>query len=200
MFSLWKPGVTGDAPPKKEKVVGIPYFHRLSHNLKKIAQWVGATVVLSAPKKLSGLCTKKEMKVKKVSSYTKKHGTKFVDCVENVVYQIPLSCGRQHVGQTGRCLNGRLREHRSDVQNMYSKGMSAHCCDCKCMLLLKKCLVLKTHKNRLICEIIEAERIAIGRLQQEFHYYATAAAVHSGSCSDAAPAVPGPRVAVARVW
>lgn len=42
------------------------------------------------------------------------HKTCFaVRCCEGVVYQILLTCGASYVGQTGRCLNIRLREDMS---------------------------------------------------------------------------------------
>lgn len=39
-----------------------------------------------------------------------------VDFEEAVVYELPLSCGK-YIGQTGRCLNDYLREHRLNVKN-----------------------------------------------------------------------------------
>ncbi|KAG0426957.1 hypothetical protein HPB47_025983 [Ixodes persulcatus] len=33
------------------------------------------------------------------------HRTHYVTCATGVVYQIPLSCGRVYIGQTGRCIN-----------------------------------------------------------------------------------------------
>lgn len=41
-----------------------------------------------------------------------RHASQFVRCCEGVVYQI-LTCGASYVGQTGRCLNIRLREDMS---------------------------------------------------------------------------------------
>ena len=32
--------------------------------------------------------------------------------VTKVVYEIPFSCGQVYIGQTGRCLNERAREHK----------------------------------------------------------------------------------------
>lgn len=150
-----------EAMSKKEKVAVIPYFHKFSHNLKKIAQRSGARVVFSAPKKLSHLCTKHFKKSKNGVGCTKKHRKKFVHCIENVIYQIPLSCGKQYVGQTGRCLNDRLREHGRDVDDMRGKGLSVHCRSCHCIPLLEQCMVLKVHNNRLTREIIEAEWISL---------------------------------------
>lgn len=44
----------GTREPRK-KIAVIPYYHKLSHNLKKIGQRVGVNVVFSAPNKLSQL-------------------------------------------------------------------------------------------------------------------------------------------------
>lgn len=51
---------------------------------------------------------------------TENHPKTFVTCIEGVVYSLPLSCGRENVGRTGRCLNDRCREHFHNPQKIVS--------------------------------------------------------------------------------
>lgn len=43
----------------------------------------------------------------------------------SVVYQIPLSCGRSYVDQTGRCLNERMQEHRNLHANWHRRALAS---------------------------------------------------------------------------
>ncbi|XP_042150105.1 uncharacterized protein LOC121838103 [Ixodes scapularis] len=43
---------------------------------------------------------------------TARHRNREVKYREGVVYGIPLTCGFTYVGQTGRCVNDRLLEHK----------------------------------------------------------------------------------------
>lgn len=95
----------------RQKVAVIPYMHRLSHHLKKVAQRTDYTVVFSAPNKLLKLCRLSDPDVIRGKSCGTKYRTAYVECVEGVVYKIPVRCKRVYVGQTGRCLYDRLREH-----------------------------------------------------------------------------------------
>ncbi|XP_049524969.1 uncharacterized protein LOC119456673, partial [Dermacentor silvarum] len=112
----------------KQKVAVIPYFHRVSHNLKNLSG-------LSCPtRKRKPVCTTT-------------HKEPFVTCTRNVVYKIPLSCGKYYVGQTGRCLNVRLAEHNNKVESTAIDGhLAAHCrkCDAKepCYPLFKQTVVV----------------------------------------------------------
>lgn len=53
-----------------------------------------------------------------------------MDAVRNDFSRIPLSCGRCYVGQTGRCLNDRLREHKFSLTSTVGGHLSAHCKTC----------------------------------------------------------------------
>lgn len=77
-------------PARKQRTAVIPYIHQLSHNLKRIAMRTGGNVAFSAPDKLSKLCRKINCGPKKKSDCRTRHGTMFVDCIEGVVYKIPL--------------------------------------------------------------------------------------------------------------
>lgn len=95
-------------------------------------------VVFSAPNKLSKLSRNVNQSTRMPLECTKKPQNRFVDCTEKVVYSIPLSCGKQYVGQTGRCLDDRLRKHCYDVNWVASRHLSIHCGDCRCDAELKK--------------------------------------------------------------
>ena len=145
---------------KRNKVAVVPYLHRVSHGLKKIGKRVDVTVVFSAPNKLSKLCRNVNHSNGGSLGCTKKHQNRFVECTEKVVYSIPLSCGKQYVGQTGRCLNDRLREHSYNVNRVVSGHLGIHCRDCGCDADFKKCIVIGRSVNALTREIMEAEMIA----------------------------------------
>ncbi|CAN7950138.1 unnamed protein product, partial [Ixodes hexagonus] len=144
---------------RTQKFAVVPYLHKTAHNLKKIASRIGTKVVFSAPDKLAKLSHLTNPFRKASVGCVKKHRSPFVACVEGVVYQIPLSCGKKYVGQTGRCLNDRLREHNLNVNNYRDGHLSVHCHDCGCKPLFDTCSVLARHKNKTVREIIEAEEI-----------------------------------------
>ena len=87
---------------------------------------------------------------------SKKHVNRFTDCVRNVVYEIPLSCGRCYIGQTGRCFNERAREHRLAVRSNLGGHMGDHCKRCGCTPQLEKTKFLKRASDKTEREIIEA--------------------------------------------
>lgn len=47
---------TGSLKDRPAKIAVVPYVHRVSHMLKRVAGRAGVGVVFSAPKKLGGLC------------------------------------------------------------------------------------------------------------------------------------------------
>lgn len=137
----------------------VPYIHNMSHKLKKVASRVNVDVVFSAPQRLSSLCKRVNGQPIRTECCTKNHKTKFVSCAEGVIYSFPLTCGKRYVGQTGRCLNDRLREHNCNAINANSGHLGIHCRDCGCSPLLGNCTVLGRSNNKLTREIIEAASI-----------------------------------------
>ncbi|KAM7283723.1 uncharacterized protein ISCGN_000829 [Ixodes scapularis] len=97
-------------------------------------------------------------------SCSKKHATKFVPCRQASVYSIPLGCGAQYIGQTGRCLNDRLREHANEVQQAASNPslhslhpIAQHVGSClSCEPEFSATTTVGTHRSRYGREIIEA--------------------------------------------
>ncbi|XP_037508351.1 serine/threonine-protein kinase tricornered isoform X5 [Rhipicephalus sanguineus] len=111
-------------------------------------------VVFSAPCKLSKLCamTNKDSRWK----CTTKHKMRYTQCVCNVVYKIPVTCGRQYVGQTGRCFNERAKEHNLNVRNKTGSFLAGHCKECGCAPTFENTQFLKKANGKTECEIVEA--------------------------------------------
>lgn len=82
-------------------------------------------------------------------------------CAQSVVYRFPFSCGKVYIGQTGRCLNDRLREHKQKL-NCYRDGhVSVHCSDCWYLSRFSECVVLYRNCNKKETRVIaEASLIA----------------------------------------
>ncbi|XP_077516777.1 uncharacterized protein LOC144127755 [Amblyomma americanum] len=149
----------------KQKVVVIPYMHKISHNLKKIAKKADVKVVFSAPEKLIKLCKATNPMKKPRPGCKINHQNPFVACDQGVVYEIKLTCGSRYIGQAGRCLNERLLEHNNNVRSIASSGFLAkHCHRCNhkpaCIPDLHGCKILARNKCTITREIIEARAIA----------------------------------------
>lgn len=145
----------------KQKVAVIPYIHKTAHGFKKVANRSNVKVVFSAPNKLSRLCRVTDPFRKAPSGCAVKHRDPFVECAEGVVYQIPLSCGNKYIGQTGRCVNDRLRAHRLGVRNYRDGHLSDHCQRCKCVPFSESKILVR-HKEKTVREIVEADEIKMG--------------------------------------
>lgn len=115
---------------KKVKPVVIPYQHKVAHNLKRVANKFKVPVVFSAPRKLSSLCRLVSQDGSRNSDCKIKHVNKFVKCEKGVVYRIPLKCGKVYIGQSGRCVNERLREHSLSLKNGTGSHLPAHISEC----------------------------------------------------------------------
>lgn len=109
------------------------------------------------------MCSRIERGNNRQKGCVKKHNNSYVDCCVGVVYQIPLSCGKVYVGQTGRCVNERLREHDLSIKNHASGHLPNHCsaCTCKplCEPLFKQVKILCRCKNSRAREIRKAYHI-----------------------------------------
>lgn len=134
----------------------IPYVHGVSHNLKKIVGRSGVDLLFSAPNKLGGLCKRVNQEEAR-KHCTKSHATPFVQCEEGVVYEIPLSCKKSYIGQTGRCLNDRLREHANSLKTGTGSMLVQHVKTCNsCVPDFEACRVLKRYRGQRTREICEA--------------------------------------------
>lgn len=164
--SLIKEVKAGKGSSRKEDInrerlrrVAVPYVHRLTHRLKKVGKKCGVEVLATAPGKLMRMCPAVNEEPRQACA--KKHGTSFVACKEGVVYRIPLSCGKCYVGQTGRCVNDRLREHRAAVSALAAGGhLADHCRRCPgCTPAFDKTRVLGSARDQTSREIREAFHI-----------------------------------------
>ena len=90
----------------------------------------------------------------------KQHKNKFVPCVVGVVYSIPLTCKKVYIGQTGRCINDRLREHACSTRASPSGNLAVHCDRCGCTPVLEDTTVLGRHRHQRTREITEAFHIS----------------------------------------
>lgn len=148
---------TGPVCPKEfKRVAVVPYFHKVSHALKFLAAQFGVGVVFSNLFRLDRLTPFSSIQL----GCTKAHRSKFVGCSSEVVYSIPLSCGSQYIGQTKRCINDRLREHRNNVERR--KGGSElvlHLTDCNCAPLWSQSRVL--HRERICAKRVFLEACAM---------------------------------------
>lgn len=78
-----------------------------------------------------------------------------VPCKEGVVSSVPLDCGGTYIGQAGRCINDRLREHKNLVEKT-SVSLPLHCKQCACVPLFGECAVISRVKDEHTREVIEA--------------------------------------------
>lgn len=78
---------------KKENGAVVPYIHDVSHRFKKIRS-KDVRVVVSVPNWLSSLCKASYHQAKKAGCRTK-HRESFVECANNVVFALPLKCGKK---------------------------------------------------------------------------------------------------------
>lgn len=156
--SLLKKIKSGDTEKKRERprnFTVLPYVHRLSHRLKKVAQRHEVDVVFSASQKLSKLRRKVNLTRKKPCG--KKHDNVFVECQVGIVYRIPLTCGKVYVGQSGRCINDRLREHAASLRASPSGHLSVHRRGCQ--PTPNNTLIIGRYADRQAREILEAHAI-----------------------------------------
>lgn len=84
-------------------------------------------------------------------------------CAEGVVYEIPLSCGRSYIGQTGRCVNERVREHERNVEQMKEgPNLPKHIGTCpsrSCEPRFSDVRILARSKDTRARELVEAYHI-----------------------------------------
>lgn len=79
-----------------------------------------------------------------------------VECATVVVYDIPLSCGKRYVRQTGRCVNSRLLDHKASLKEQPCSNLSLHCREYDCAPLFAGWTVQSRFKDRVACETEEA--------------------------------------------
>ena len=105
------------------------------------------------------LCHKINSPDQQTDLCSKKHRTKFAECASGVVYEIPLSCGAVYIGQTGRCVNDRAREHAAATRASPSGHLAIHCNRCPCTPVLHDIKILARYRDRTSREVHEAYAI-----------------------------------------
>ena len=151
-------------PPTRCKIAVVPYIHGLTHRLKKIASRQDVQVVCSAPNKAYSMCRRVNKGRDQLRVCNTAHRTQYAPCETGVVYKIPLSCGKFYIGQTGRCINDRAREHAASVKGTSAGHLSAHCRTCGCKAGLTSITVLHRNNNTFAREMLEAlaiERVGV---------------------------------------
>ena len=126
----------------------------MSHNLKKVAHRYDVPVVFSEPNKLAQLCPR-IMGASKTGCQVK-HATPYTRCATGVVYELPLTCGKSYVGQTGRCVNDRMREHANNLKKDFTAHLSAHCKTCSCVPRFNDVRILGRNHDKTARELLEA--------------------------------------------
>uniref|UniRef100_A0A147BDN4 Putative reverse transcriptase n=1 Tax=Ixodes ricinus TaxID=34613 RepID=A0A147BDN4_IXORI len=138
----------------------IPYYHDISHNLKACARQFGVDTVFSSDFRLSKLTPFQTG----VSECKKAHREKPVSCETGVVYERPLDCGFKYVGQTSRCINDRLNEHKRNVKNnAQNSEIAKHIHECNnCTALWSETEII--HKERNDVKRVARESVRIKSL------------------------------------
>lgn len=139
----------------KQKIAILPYIHGITHKLKKIAARQDIKVVCSAPNKAYSMCRKVNQDTNHMKTCNIAHRTRYAPCEKGVVYHIPLSCGKCYIGQTGRCLNDRTREHAASLKGTNAGHLPAHCRNCACSAEFNSVTIIAKHKNQYAREMLE---------------------------------------------
>lgn len=79
----------------------------------------------------------------------KRHATKFRQCALGVTYEVPLSCSRVYVGQTGRCINDRIGKHSAGTRQSPSDHFAVHGDRCECQAEFNGTKIMKKFKTKL---------------------------------------------------
>lgn len=147
----------GTTRERSKKVAVVPYYHSVSHNLKASAHRFGVDVVFSSDYKLNRMtpffAPPKECR--------RQHQDRSVACKGGVVYEIPLACGFRYVGQTSRCVNDRLTEHKRNVKNgAPNSEIAKHMAECNnCRVFWSETEVIHREENEIKRVVRETVRI-----------------------------------------
>lgn len=168
LLKKMKSGKKEERSQESKKISVIPYVHGLSHKIKKVAAEYGVKVVFSAKNKVGGVCSAvnnlyEERPNDIGTKCSKREDHRVVECKRNVVYKIPFNCGHCYVGQTGRCLNVRLKEHLNNLKGRPETHLAMHCARCSsrsCNPLFDRTEVMYVNPNQKTREIVEAWHIS----------------------------------------
>jgi len=152
------PHDTNEEEPRKKTIV-IEYSHGIGHRLKKVGALFDLNVVFSFPHKLRNLPASINAKQEPCKKAVSTH-TEFVTCKKKVVYNLPLTCNKSYIGQTGRCVNERIIEHIRGLKRTTKgdyKTLNAHIDICGCKPLPESTSIMGcSGRNQLARELQEA--------------------------------------------
>ena len=130
------------------------FVQTISHFILKLVP-ANTKIIFSVPQRLSEL-TPFNSSFKKGECHVN-HRTRTNDsCRSHVVYSIPLTCGSCYIGQTERCVNIRLAEHRrASASKSPRYNLTDHLDECGCSPIFDNTVVLHSERkqiNRLCLE------------------------------------------------
>lgn len=131
----------------------MPYLHGLSRNLKNLSIRCGTSWCSSALANLKD-CVLAQVRERRRECQVN-HSTRFVHCKTRVVYEVPLTCGRSYIRQTGRCINTRLREHRNSLCVSSSRNLVVHCSRCPHSQMFSDTRIWERRTGRFEREMLE---------------------------------------------
>lgn len=96
------------------KILCLPYVRGLSESIEKSCANLNIKTVFTAKRTLRSLLTRVKSKPDK-------------ERVKGVVYKIDCSCGSTYIGETGRTLDTRVKEHKRAVRMDHTNnGIAVH--------------------------------------------------------------------------
>jgi len=111
--------------------VSIPYAHGISNRLSKAASKFNIRIVTTYKHKLRHtLLTHK--KLDHVTCSNDHKGLDFFPCAKGVVYQLGLTCGSLYIGESSRCANTRLKDHKASLTKSCYSNLKDHVKTCGC--------------------------------------------------------------------
>ena len=102
----------------KPKILYLPYIQHITEPIQRVCRKLGVKVVFRTPQTLR----QQLVRLKTARPKLKK---------KNVIYKVPcLDCTSVYIGETGRCLQVRLTEHKAAVRRGDRKnGIATHAWD-----------------------------------------------------------------------
>jgi hypothetical protein len=141
-------------------VAVIQQSHEVGNWLRNLGKSFGVEVVFKYENKLATLPPK--IGRKKITCGKRGHREEVV-CESGVIYSIPMKCGKEYIGQSGRCINTRIYEHNKNLKEKdktISSSMVKHTLECnKCEPVFNQTKIVGKGATELVREIIEAVRI-----------------------------------------
>ena len=131
---------------RAERWITIPYSKQAEAIANKLEQ-IGVRVATSSGQKIKDMVKTKE---------EKKHSE------NSVVYEIPCTgCYRTYVGETGRGVKTRLREHKNDVRHhRTSNAIVVHIDECHHLPNWEETKILEKNIKKRNRKLLEAAHIA----------------------------------------